>query len=98
MTCVPFSSKQNNFHDLLASLEDKTPTTGVNHHDLRVPFVYGTTSMTSAYFLEGRNPDHVVHSCGKEFASTGALGCIFCFPKANLVNGKSMCTKYRLIT
>ena len=30
---VSFSSKQNNFHDLLASLKDKTPTTGVNHHD-----------------------------------------------------------------
>ena len=31
-------------------------------------------------------------ACGKEFASTGALGRIFCFPKANLVIGKSMCT------
>ena len=48
--------------------------------------------MTSAYFLEGRNPYHGVHSCGKEFASTGALGRIVCFPKANLVIGKSMCT------
>ena len=48
--------------------------------------------MTSAYFLEGRNPYHGVHSSGKEFASTGALGHIFCFPQANLVIGKSMCT------
>ena len=48
--------------------------------------------MTSAYFLEGRNPYHGVHSCGKEFASTGALGRIFRFPQANLVSGKSMCT------
>ena len=33
MTGVPFFSKENNFHDLLASLKDKTPTVGVNHHD-----------------------------------------------------------------
>ena len=38
--------------------------------------------MTSVYFLEGRNPYHVVHSCGKEFASTGALGRIFRFPQS----------------
>ena len=43
--------------------------------------------MTSAYFLEGRIPYDGVHSCGKEFSSTGALGRIFCFPQANLVVG-----------
>ena len=53
--------------------------------------------MTSAYFLEGRNPYHGDHSCGKEFASTVALGRMFCFPKANLVIGKRMCTYLVLV-